>query len=122
MRCTLLFGVLAGLLAGSGPALAQTYPLKATVVVPKVEVRSGPTDKYYVTAELQQGESVTIVRPSKEAGWLEIKPPRGSFTWINAKHVKLIDPYEAVAVDADPNSSPRAWSAAASSKPGPPSK
>ena len=35
------------------------------------------------------------------AGWLEIKPPVGSFSWINGKYVKQIDARFGV-VDADP--------------------
>jgi hypothetical protein len=97
MRSVLGIGIVAGLLGSTGPLVAQTYPLKATVVVSKVEIRSGPSDKFYATAELHQGDSITVIGPAKDQpGWLEIKPPWGSFTWINAKDVKQIDAYEAV--------------------------
>ena len=75
MRSPLAIAVLAGLLSSSGPLLGQTYPLRATINVPRVEVRSGPTDKFYVTGELRQGEAVTVIRMAKEPGWLEIAPP-----------------------------------------------
>ena len=76
MRCTLVIGILAGLLGAWVPLQAQTLPTKVTVTVPKVEVRSGPTDKYYVTGELHQGEAVTVVRQAKESGWVAPCPGR----------------------------------------------
>ena len=43
-----------------------------------------------------------MLRESKEApGWYEIKPPAGSFSWINSKYVKQIDAKHGV-VDCDP--------------------
>jgi hypothetical protein len=97
MRSFLVLGVLMGILGGARPTLAQSYPMRATIAVSKVEVRSGPSDKYYATADLHQGDSVTVIGPVKDQpGWLEIKPPWGSFTWVNAKDVKQIDAYEAV--------------------------
>jgi hypothetical protein len=102
MRVTLI-GVVAGLLAGALPVHAQSYPLKTTIVVPRVDVRSGPTNEFYVTGELRQGDAVTVIREVKgQPGWLEIKPPRGSFTWISAKHATLTDPYEAVVIGDNP--------------------
>jgi hypothetical protein len=107
MRIKLLIGVLAGLLTGAAsasPGLAQTYPAQASIIVPKVEVRSGPTDVYSVTSELRQGETVTVVRACKDQpGWLEIKPPKGSFCWINAKQVKQVSSLEAVVLGEDSN-------------------
>jgi hypothetical protein len=97
MRVTLLLGVVAGLLASAAPGWAQTYPLRTNIVLPRVDVRSGPSNEFYVTGELRQGETVTVVREVKgQPGWLEIRPPSGSFTWINAKRVKQVDAYEAI--------------------------
>src|SRR5579859_6251529 len=81
MRSTLVLGVVAGLAISSAPAWAQTLPMQATVTAPHVEVRSGPTDKFYPTLELHQGEAVVVIRASTEPGWVEIKPPEGSFNW-----------------------------------------
>jgi hypothetical protein len=102
MRSTRGIAILAGLLASAAPALAQTYPMQATIVVPRVDVRSGPTDKFYPTLELHQGEAVLVVRASTEAGWLEIRPPEGSFNWVNAKSVKQMGPTWIVVLDEDP--------------------
>ncbi|MCI0641930.1 MAG: hypothetical protein L0Y70_22870 [Gemmataceae bacterium] len=72
--------------------LAQpTYPAEMTITVPEVEARSGPTTMYYATSKLHQGERVLVLRVSqKEPGWLAIRPPQGSFSWIEAKHVKQV--------------------------------
>src|SRR5262249_8226484 len=96
MRIRLLVGVLAGALGCAAPAMAQTDPMEASIAVSRVEVRSGPTTKFYATGELHQGEKVIVVRESKEPGWLEIKPPTGSFSWVNTKHVTQVNAYAAV--------------------------
>jgi hypothetical protein len=85
------------------PLLAQS-PIAgpASILLPEVEVRSGPSKNFFPTSKLYRGDQVQIVRESKDApGWYEIKPPAGSFSWINSKHVKQINPKHAV-VDCDP--------------------
>ncbi len=100
MRSTLSIGVLVALCGSAAPARAQTFPVQATVSVPRVEVRSGPTDKLYPTSELHQGETVVVLRECKEQpGWLEIRPPDGSFNWINAKSVKEVSPTDVLVDD-----------------------
>ncbi len=67
-------------------AVAQDFRY---ITVPEVEVRSGPSQKFYATNRLQQGDKVKVVKGKKDsAGWLAIEPPRGSFSWINAKDIK----------------------------------
>src|SRR5258708_5309960 len=74
-------------------AQAQTLPAEMVVTLPQVEVRSGPTTKYQATSVLKQGDRVLVLRQSKDQpGWLAIQPPAGSFSWINAKYVKLVNP------------------------------
>jgi hypothetical protein len=102
MRSRLLIGVLAGLAVSAAPATAQTFPMQATVTAPRVEVRSGPTDKFYPTLELHQGDSVVVIRASTEPGWLEIKPPEGSFNWINARYIRQQGPQWVYVNDEDP--------------------
>src|SRR6516165_10674328 len=96
MRTSRLVGVLVGFLGSAAAALGQSYPIEVSIAVPKIEVRSGPTDKFYATGDLKQGDAVVVLREASEPGWVEIKPPKGSFSWINAKHVKQVSPYEAV--------------------------
>lgn len=77
---------------GQGSVAPSIYPAEMTIVIPEVEVRSGPTTKYYPTSKLRMGERVQVLRESKDqAGWLAIKPPPGSFSWIQAKFVKQVN-------------------------------
>lgn len=89
MRKALLPGILVGGLLLAGPVTAQTGPTDMVVAVPEVEVRSGPSPQYYATGRLKQGDRVTVTGEAKaQPGWLAIKPPPGSFSWINARFVK----------------------------------
>lgn len=69
---------------------AANYPAEMVIMMAEVEVRSGPTKEYYPTSKLRYGDRVLVLRESKDQpGWLAIRPPQGSFSWINAKHVKV---------------------------------
>src|SRR5262245_21177894 len=83
------FVVLFGLIVVPSMAMAQSFPAEMTVSANEVEVRSGPTREYYATGKLRYGERVLVLRESKDQpGWLAIRPPHGSFSWINARYVK----------------------------------
>jgi len=100
MRRFWIIAVVAAGLVGSR-ASAQTLPAEMVVTVPQVEVRSGPTKEYYATSVLRQGERVLVLRQSKDQpGWLGHQAPAGSFSWVNAKNVKQVDPRTAY-VDMD---------------------
>jgi hypothetical protein len=81
-----MLGGVALVLALAWPAHAEPQPYAATVQVPSAEVRSGPSTQFYVTSVLRQGEVVTVVG-EEEPGWLAIKPPPDSFSWISTKDV-----------------------------------
>jgi hypothetical protein len=84
--------VLLGLLAGASGVQAQGYPAEMMITQREVEVRSGPTKEYYATGKLYYGDRVWVQHESKDQpGWLAITPPKGSFSWINAKFVKQTD-------------------------------
>jgi hypothetical protein len=92
MRPALICGGIAGILLAALPAHAQTADVR-TVIVREVLVRSGPSDKFYATSRLSQGDRVTVVAAPPDAqqpGWIAIKPPRGSFSWINQRFVEVI--------------------------------
>ena len=89
MRTT--FVIMLGLLGVTGSVGAQGYPAEMVINVPEVEVRAGPTSKYYATGKLKLGDRVWVQGAAKEAGWLAITPPAGSFSWINAKLVRQTD-------------------------------
>lgn len=88
MRLRLLSGVILGMLATSLPVSAQTNPYVQKITVPEVLVRSGSSENYYATSKLRQNDKVLVLRPSTNPGWLEIKPPPGSFSWIRARFVQ----------------------------------
>jgi uncharacterized protein YgiM (DUF1202 family) len=97
MRTKLIPAALAALFVLPWSVHGQT-----TTVTQDVEVRSGPTDKYYPTLRLKQGDQVTVLPSAKEQpGWLAIKPPPSSFSWINAKYVKQLNAREGFVDPAD---------------------
>jgi hypothetical protein len=59
-------------------------------LVQDVDVRAGPSDQYYVTNRLTRGSTVEVVAlpTSANPGWLAIKPPQGSRSWINNKYLR----------------------------------
>jgi hypothetical protein len=83
----------------ASPALvnAQTYPADMVITLSEVEVRGGPTLQYFPTSKLRYGDHVLVMRQSEQQpGWLAIKPPQGSFSWICDKFIKQIDQRTAV--------------------------
>jgi hypothetical protein len=70
-------------------AHAQSGAYDATVTVPDVEVRSGPSAdaKLYATGRLRQGDWVKVVKEA-DGGWLAIQPPPGSVSWVNSRFVQ----------------------------------
>lgn len=77
----------------------------ATITAPEAEVRAGAGDsnQLYPTNRLLRGERVTVVR-ELEGGWLAIKPPKGSFSWINSRFVRREGNTMTYVVVTDPNS------------------
>jgi hypothetical protein len=82
------------------PKPASTLEIM-TVSVPEVEVRSGPSTEFYATSKLKAGDRVEVVgKADKNPGWLAIKPPPGSRSWINSKFVQMHDKFSGVVVTA----------------------
>lgn len=87
---------------GAAPTSPSPYPAEMAIVVPEVEVRSGPTREYYPTSKLTYGQRVIVLRESKDQpGWVAIKPPQGSFSWVNSKNVAAVDPRTGYVVDGN---------------------
>jgi hypothetical protein len=74
---------------GAGEAL----PDVRAVTIPQAQVWCGPSmsDGLYPTNVLRQGDRVQVER-ELESGWLVIRPPAGSFSWINNRFVQYISP------------------------------
>ena len=68
-------------------AAGQTFPYKAYITGHEVYVRSGPGDEYYPTGKLRSGAEVEVYRHDP-GDWLAIRPPKGSFSWVSARHLK----------------------------------
>jgi hypothetical protein len=92
MRFASLLGSLAlGFLFAAPASAADTPPDVRTVVAGRALVWCGPsnTDGLYPTNELRQGDRVQVVE-ELPSGWLAIRPPARSFSWINSRFVKSI--------------------------------
>lgn len=89
MRVAHVLWGMALLLTATLPLRGQPPPYQATVRAPEAEVRSGPSfdPQMYVTNRLPSGSVVEVVR-ELEDGWLAIKPPQGSFSWVNLRHLQ----------------------------------
>ncbi len=75
------------------------FPYVAYVNSTDVYVRSGPGRDYYPTDKLQKGARVEVYRHDP-GGWLAVRPPRGSFSWVTSRHLDLQEDDLAV-VNAD---------------------
>jgi uncharacterized protein YraI len=71
-------------------ACAIEFPYVAYVNTEDVYVRSGPSRDYYPTDKLQKGQEVEVYRHDP-GGWLAIRPPAGSFSWVSARHLDFQD-------------------------------
>lgn len=65
--------------------------LYSATLVADTEVKAGASnsDNLYATNRLRKGDIVEVVK-ELEGGWLGIKPPPGSFSWINMRFVQQI--------------------------------
>jgi hypothetical protein len=84
--CVCLFLVAAALT----PAAAAEFPFEGYVAADSAEIASGPGRRFYVTGKVPRGTKVEVYRED-DAGWLAIRPPEGSFSWLPAEHVEEID-------------------------------
>lgn len=77
------------------PALraSETPPDVRIVTAPQAQVWCGPStsDGLYPTNLLRPGDRVQVER-ELDSGWLVIRPPAGSFSWINNRFVQHISP------------------------------
>lgn len=71
--------VLAHILAASLCAFPATATLRS-----EASVRSGPGELFYETSRLSAGDAVQVFSIS-ETDWCAIRPPIGSFSWVNGK-------------------------------------
>ena len=71
-------------------ALAAEFPFTGYIAAREAEVASGPGRRFYTTDKLPRGTQIEVYRED-DAGWLAIRPPEGSFSWIPAEHIEPLD-------------------------------
>lgn len=71
--------------AGTEEVPNAPYSFVGSVNGSGVNVRSGPAESYYPTAQLNKGDRVVVV--GSKFDWLKIVPPKGSFSYISKKFV-----------------------------------
>lgn len=87
--CYCLFAA-ACVLVASARAVADAPPYQARVIAAGAPVHSGPGENFYPTDTLAQGDVVDVYR-EKPGGWLAIRPPMNSFSWMSGRDLKLRD-------------------------------
>ena len=81
-------------------AAGAQQPQPALISADEVEVRAGASPQFPVTGKVRRGDKV-FIRATRD-GWLEIVPPAGSLSWINAESVDLLAGTRTLVVKADP--------------------
>ena len=66
---------------------SESHSYTAHINVDQIYVRSGPGDDFYPTSYLSRGEKVEVYNQNKQ-GWLAVRPPQGSFSWVPAAAVE----------------------------------
>jgi SH3-like domain-containing protein len=87
--------------AGSGltdwAAATDQFPYTVYANSEDVYVRSGPGKNYYPTAKLNRGDALEVYRQDP-GGWLAIRPPEGSFSWVESDALKPVGEHIAIVV------------------------
>jgi hypothetical protein len=71
-------------------AAADDFPYSAYIATDKTEVVAGPGHRFYATDRLARGTKVEVYR-EEASGWLAIRPPEGSFSWVPADFVERLE-------------------------------
>src|SRR5262245_29095466 len=74
------------------PAELRAQPGKyaAAIVLPEIEMRSGPSWQFKPTGKLKKGEQVIVHH--EDGGWVAIVPPPGAVSWVNHRFLGEFDP------------------------------
>ena len=67
---------------------AEDEPFFATVIGQDAFLRSGPGNDYYATNRVRVGETLEVYYVIDDQ-WCAVRPPNGSFTWVDARKVRL---------------------------------
>ncbi len=69
--------------------IGASNPKSVYVAVSRAEVYSGPSAEYYPTGHVQRGMALEAYHRTAD-GWLGIRPPEGSFSWVPATDAYLL--------------------------------
>jgi hypothetical protein len=89
MRATFLLQAILLLLCQSALS-GETFPYKVEVADETSRIFSGPGEQFYTTGYVERGEEVEVFK-RKAGGWLAIRPPQDSFSWVAAKQLRETD-------------------------------
>ena len=69
----------------------KTHPklIESVYAVDDCEVFSGPSTDFYPTGVVPEGKSLDVYYRTDD-GWLGVRPPAGSFSWIAATDAYLL--------------------------------
>jgi hypothetical protein len=71
----------------------------AFVSVSRAQIYSGPSEEYYPTGNLVRGTAIEVFHRT-ETGWLAIRPPKGSFSWVIASDAYLLPGGKSIEITA----------------------
>ncbi|MFO0841387.1 MAG: SH3 domain-containing protein [Gemmataceae bacterium] len=93
MRHVPAWGAAALVLLAARPSPAGPGRDVRYVQADQAEIRSGPSDssEFYVTNRLGRGQAVEVVE-ERPGGWLAIRPPEGSFSYVNTRFLRHMVP------------------------------
>jgi uncharacterized protein YraI len=77
-------------IACAAAAHAADFPYDAYISTDQTQIIAGPGHRYYATDRLTRGAKVEIYREDA-SGWLAIRPPEGSFSWVPAEFVERLE-------------------------------
>ncbi|MEM6689962.1 MAG: SH3 domain-containing protein [Planctomycetota bacterium] len=80
--------------------LADETPFDVFVVQEQAYAYSGPSSKHYRTDSLRHGQQLEVYL-QVDGGWLGIRPPKGSFSWLPADTVTVEPDGETAVVNHD---------------------
>ena len=65
-------------------------PFLTVVTIPETYLRSGPGNDYYATNVVTAGQTLEVYYVIDDQ-WCAVRPPKGSFTWVDARNIRIND-------------------------------
>lgn len=97
--CAILTGFVTSLGRAEEIVIPEEGSQLVFVIASKAEIQSGPSQEFYPTAYAQRGLALEVYRKTHD-GWLGVRPPDGSFSWVQAKDAYLLPGGKVIEVTA----------------------